>query len=119
LSDGISNTMRICMADLEKSVKPEMSLEDRLRAAMSATRGHWLVTNEDEQFRCAVGAVMLSYGPDAPEFDRLSWEMEGIRKVSAMITAASAGLSVNLSEDDFNTKQYEPIGLIAMWKERQ
>ena len=85
---------------------------------MLVTHNHWMCTNEDEQFRAAIGAVMLHYGKGSDEFIQLETEMKSLNKVSAVIHAAQAGLSVNfdsiLNAED---NEYKPIGLLKLWQE--
>lgn len=94
------------------------TIEERFRNCV--TREHvseacFMTTNEDEQFRAAVGAVMLSYGVGSPEFERIEAEMTGIQKFSAYLRAAGAGLNVE-PPDIESTEQ--PIGLLGLWHAR-
>lgn len=76
----------------------------------------WITTNEDECFRAAVGALMLSYGQGTPEFERIEAEMQVINQLSAMFNAAEVGLSVTPPEME---EGFEPIGLLGLWQNRQ
>lgn len=105
----------IVIAEVQPQLDPDSDLETRLRAAMALAKGHWMATNEDHQFRGAVGAVMLSYGEDAPEFARIEHEMRLLQQVSTMVQAAQLGMSVGgLSVAD---DAPEPIGLMGLWRD--
>ena len=93
----------------------EGGLTDKARAAMEKAKDHWMVLDKDIQFRGAVGALLLHYGKDSPEYERISQEIAGLRKLSAILQAGAVGLSVNLTEDDL--PKHEPIGLMKMWQE--
>ena len=91
------------------------SIEDKARAAMRVAKDHWMVLDQDIQFRGAIGALLIHYGKDSPEYKRIASELDSLRKLSAILQAAQAGLSVNLSEDD--VPKHEPLGLMKMWHE--
>lgn len=91
------------------------SLEDKARAAMGEAKDHFMVLDRDVQFRGAVGALLLHYGKGSPEYERIAAEIAGIRKLTAILASAHAGLSVNLTDDD--VPKHEPIGLMRMWHE--
>lgn len=114
MSDNISVQMQIAMAEACTPVKAVDGIEAKFRAAAHVTRGHWLCTNQDEQFRAAVGAVMVDYGPNTPEFERLAVEMKSIQTLNAIFTAAQSGPSVNITDD---LPEGEPIGLLNIWQE--
>jgi hypothetical protein len=82
---------------------------------MKAMRNHWMVTNEDEQFKAAIGAVMTFYGSESEEFKRLEWEMGNINRFSAMMSAAQSGLRVDIDTVIQEEGKYEAIGLLDMW----
>lgn len=90
--------------------------EDKLRAAMTAAKDHWMVLDKDTQFQGAVAAVLLHYGKDSEEGKRLVYEINAIRKISAILNAAQAGVSVNL-HDVGDKEKCEPVGLMKMWWE--
>jgi hypothetical protein len=74
--------------------------------------GCWMTTKDDEQFRAAVGAVMVSYGVGTPEFEQLQNEMKLINQFSAFIQAAMTGLNV---EPPVADPTHKPLGLLGIW----
>jgi hypothetical protein len=112
----------IVIAESKAAIKPsDLSIEDRFRSAAKVAKSHWLVTDESDRFKGAVGAVMESFGSDSPEFERIRIEVESIAKLNAFLNAAQAGVgvaSVGALEDALNTPaDFEPIGLMAIWRE--
>lgn len=109
----LTNQMMIAISETRGVLESVTGdIKAKLTVAMRNTYGHWIVTDEDEQFRSAVGAVMMHYGEGSDEFRRLEAEMRQIQKISAMIQAAQAGLSVSPPEID---ESFEPIGLLGLW----
>lgn len=90
-------------------------LEDKLRAAMGAAKNHWMVLDKDTQLRGAIGAVMLYYPKDTEEYKRLAYEVSALRKLSAFLSAAQAGLEVSVPEDEEEKQQ--PVGIMKLWQE--
>ena len=110
--------MNIAISEAQNAIKDDGTLIEKLKTVMLVTQNHWMCTNEDEQFRAAVGAVMLHYGKDSDEFVRLEREMKSLNKLSAALHAAQAGVSVNFdSALDAEDNEYKPIGLLQLWRE--
>jgi hypothetical protein len=93
------------------------SIEKLLRKAMSITKGHWVCTDEDDQFGAAVGAVMLHFGEDSEEFARLKWEMGNISRFSAALSTAQLGVQVDMSTVLKTHEKFTAIGLAKLWTE--
>jgi len=103
----------LVMHDSKHAVKAEDTFEDRLTAAMSAAKAHWMVTDEQLQFKGAVMAVYPSCNPE--EQARLKAELDLLKAVAA----ASSGNPVNLTAVLERTDKYEPIGLGKLWREAE
>ena len=101
-----------CKPEVERTTG---SIEDKAQAAMRVAKDHWMVLDRDVQFRGSIGALLIHYGKDSPEYERIASELDSLRKLSAILQAAQAGLSVNLSEDD--VPKHESLGLLKMWQD--
>jgi len=108
--------MHIAISEAQSRLDPNASLEDNLKTAMKATINHWVCTDEDQQFRSAVGAVMFFYGDESEEYQRLEWELGQLQKVSAIVVAAQAGLAVAPQSLDEDLGKFEAVGLVKIWK---
>jgi len=105
-----SDTMlALVMAEATPAIVASDSLEDRCRAAMKAVQHHWMVTDEDIQFKGAVAAVYAA-SEDADEKERIEVELASLRDLSAMLS----GVVVDL---DAVTIPPDPIGLRKLWLE--
>lgn len=87
------------------------SLEDRIRTAMKATHRHWMVTDEDAQFRAAVAAAILTGSDD--EQERLKQEVDSLKSLNALIS----GVPVDLDRMVEQAKASQPVGLLKLWDE--
>jgi hypothetical protein len=90
------------------------TLEERIRCAMREvrkpdSRKAVMCSDENDQFRGAVGAVLLDCTPE--ERDRIE---EGMRSVE-LIANCYAGGPVDMSE--VYRMQCEPLGLLRLWFE--
>jgi hypothetical protein len=72
--------------------------------------------SEDDEFRAAVGGLMLSYGADSPEFARIEAEMRQLLALSLMIQGAEIGVAVEFPDAP---PDFKPVGLMGMWRDRQ
>src|SRR4051794_9202399 len=106
---NISASMSIAIAEAKIAPEQEPDLDSQLRAAMKATHDHWLITNEEERFKAAVGAVIVI--SDQATRVRIAQEIRILGSVSAAITGVPVDFSALLDDN------FEPIGLLRMWKE--
>jgi len=103
--------LALVAAEGRGAVRAEDSLEDRCRAAMKACHRHWMVTDEDMQFRGAIAAVYESASAD--ERERIEHELESLRDLSALLSGVPVAIEA-LAE----RAPSDPIGLRRMWMEQ-
>lgn len=103
------NLLMLVVAEARGAIVPTDSLEDRCRAAMKASYRHWMVTDEDTQFKGAVAAV-FSESTDDDEKERIRLELESLRDLSALLSGVSLDLEAIHPLEN-------PIGLRQMWVE--
>ncbi len=106
----MENSIMIAITETKAMLKGKEgeSIEDRLSFAMSKTLNHWLVIDEDGQFRAAVGAVLLTATDD--EKERISTELRSLKALSS----ALSGVPVDFSQ--LEVGKTEPIGLSNLWR---
>lgn len=107
---NIPNHMKIAIMEIESKLDKNATLVDRLKRAMKEALNHWLVTSEDEQFRCAVGAVLLTASEE--EKTKIKAEMSFLRGLSSAISGVPVDFESLLTEMPVNQK---PIDLLALW----
>ena len=102
---------------------PETLLEDKLRAAMKATKDHWLLVqmgkSEGREMRAAIAGLVLHLGMEHPDAKRLIAEHKSLAKVGSVIEALQRGVHVDLeamAEEQEQEEKFEPIGILAIWK---
>lgn len=104
----IDAVFMIAVTQAKSAAEKETTLEARLRAAMNATKDHWLLVDEDARFRAALGAVLLL--SDTEDKDRIEKEVRELRTLSAMVS----GVPIDFNE----VKAIEnPMGLVKLWQE--
>lgn len=99
----LNNCVLIAITQIAEDVVPTKKLRTRLRAAMQDARKHWAITNEDDEFRAAIGAVLVKATDD--EKTRINNELQ-------VLKALNAGGNINGVDLGEN-----PIGLLKLWKE--
>lgn len=78
--------------------------------------GCWMCRSEDEEFRCAVGGLLLSYDPASPEFERITTEMQQLQRMHLIIVSARLGMTVEIPDPP---DTFEPVGLLGLWHARE
>jgi hypothetical protein len=113
----LSASVSIAIQEIKHYIPSEGDLIEKLKFAMAQAKNHWLLTKDDEQFRAAVGAVMLHYGEGSEEFERIEWEMGNINRFSAALVAAEQGVGVDFGSVLSSDQEYDSIGLLGLWRE--
>lgn len=116
----MQNTMlALFISEAKPKVAEAGTIEEKLKAAMTLAADHWMITQQDDRFKVAVGAVMDHYGEGSDEFKRLAWEMKSLSKLGVMLDAAKLGMGLDVEslETMANDRPYEPLGLMKMWLE--
>lgn len=110
-ADGFDVALALINAEVPK-FEEGLSLEDRLRVAMGKALNHWMITNEDLQFRAAVG-VVAARSTEQEEKDRLFEEIKALRAFGALL----AGVPVDVERMAEQTKDLKLVGLAKLWAE--
>lgn len=103
------NLLFLAMVAARQAIRPEDSLEDRCRAAMKGTYRHWMVTDEDTQFKAAVAAV-YEQTSDEDERQRIKDELESLRDLAALLSGVNVDIEAIRPLEN-------PIGLRNLWVE--
>lgn len=101
-----------------RDVKEAVGLENKIKAGMRAViRENWMDTNDDSMMRAALAAVLTDVGKDSPEYQRVVDSMDALRKLSAFLNAARAGLRVDIADAIPKEGEEPPLPLMAWWHE--
>ena len=109
----MDNRIMIGIAELRATVDPQKPLEERLKVAMRAALNHWLITDEESQFKMAVGAVMV----EATEEEKERIEID--LKFLNTIAAAASGVPIDTTRvaEDLERNKNKAVGLRKLWDE--
>jgi len=99
--------------EAREACKGEPDLTKRIQKAMKASRNHWMVTDEAQQFRAAVAATMLESPPE--ERERIERSAQALNRLGAMLNAFKAGVPVDI--DAMVPPAEDTIPLRKMWSE--
>jgi len=84
--------------------------EDLLRVAFKKAHRHWMFTDEQTQFKGALGAVLITL-KEGPEFERVRESIESLGRASAILNALQQGVPI-----DFEAMQKGPENVIPLNK---
>jgi hypothetical protein len=88
------------------------SLENRLRAAMVATKDSWVTTDESVRFGAALEGCARTC--DAGELERIEAEIRRLQTIDALL----AGVPVDMERvEQARADAPEPVGTIKLWRE--
>ncbi len=111
-------TAAVLMAsEIREDLASLTKAEDMLRVAFKNAFNHWMFTDEQDQFKGAVGAVLLRLRT-GPEYDRVNVALRSLSRFSAILNALQAGVPVDfeaLNAQDDMPKADEVISLNQMW----
>jgi len=105
-----SNITAVLIGEIE--IDQTDSLETRLRTAFAVAHNHWLVTDQDIQFKAAIAYVLASYPEEHPDRINLKFEWDLLVHMSDVVERGAAP-DANLLDRAQVTKT---PGAYKMWK---
>jgi len=108
---NVSIPMLIAIEEIKAQLNKDVPIVERIKQAMRLALNHWLVTDEVEQFNCAIGAVLLT----ATEEERKTISEE--RNFLKGLSAAVKGVPVDFASLTENAKPENWYGLLKLWRE--
>ena len=114
---GQENLVAIAAVEAKSAAEnlPEEDVKGRLRAAMEATREHWLVTNESQRFVSAVAGVMQLYPEDSPVRQQLKDELDALRYLGE--GNFHALIAIVQQREGQAEERPAPIGIQQIWRD--
>lgn len=98
---SVPNTVLIAITELKGVAEAEPDYAKRVEKVMAAAAKHWMVTNEEEQFKAACGALLLT-SPD--QADDIKAQLNGLRNLSALISGVPIDIDAMLAESEATPK---------------
>ena len=108
----MENSIMIGITELRGNIDSSLPLEDRLKISMRGALNHWLVIDEESQFKMAIGAVMVEATEE--ERERIETDLKLLRALSS----AASGVPVDfgrLMEGLRGGDSPKPVGLRKLW----
>ena len=105
----INIAISIIEAEAREDINAAKTVKDKFKAAFSRARNHYMFTDEDIQFRAAIGAVLIVLDKDSDDYNRVLKEVHTLNTLSA----ALSGIPVNFNQMEID---FEPIGPMKLWK---
>ncbi len=109
----MDNSIVIGIAELRSGIDPKQPLEERLKVAMRKALNHWLVFEEEGQFKMAVGAVMVEATEE--EQERMEIDLKFLKAMSSAVSGVPADF-VRLAEE-LKGNEDKVVGLRKLWGE--
>lgn len=91
----IPNTVMIAITELKGVAGTEPDYAKRVEKVMAAAAKHWMVTNEEEQFKAACGALLLT-SPD--QKDEIESQLRALRNLSALVSGVPVDLDAMMAD---------------------
>src|SRR4051812_31782916 len=115
----MNNLVLIAAVDAQHAAERagDVSLEDRARAAMAATRHHWMATREEDQFLAACEGLARAVTDE--ERQRIEDDLRRLGKVSGLLNALAAGVPVDFDALEVEEPPENPLGLRKLWAEQE
>ena len=99
----------IAITEISGKLDTKQSIEKQLRKAMELAMNHWMVINEDDRFKSAIGAVIINADEETKEI--ISNELKGLRGLNALYNGLPIDI-VRLAKQAEGKKVY---GLNKIW----
>lgn len=110
MSDNTSIASGMIEAECRDKLRDVKTAEEALAITMPAAHNHWMFTDEQDQFKGAIGAALITLKRGA-EYERLEKSIRQLGRVSALLNALQQGIPV-----DFEAMEKPEEGLIPLNK---
>lgn len=108
----MADLLAVAVAIIRPSCEVEPDLTERIRKAMREAKDFWMSLDDDLRFRAAIGAALVET-TDEGEKDRILRSFQILRTLSA----AMSGVPVDAEAVEAQMEGFEPLPLVAMWRE--
>lgn len=107
----MSTSHLLTVNEIRAKLDTSKPVEEQIKTAYKAAMNHWLITNEGEQQRCALAAVMID--ADFETQESIKKEL----KFFEAINAASSGIPVDFGAMLDNLGESKTFGIARLWDE--
>lgn len=105
----------IAAFEARSSCAGEPDIIERIKKAMRACHGHWMVTDETQQFRAAIAAALMESAGE--EKDRIERSAKKLNQLGALLSALQAGVPVDIEAMAAEPEQPDLLPLRKLWDE--
>jgi hypothetical protein len=92
----------------------EPDLEQRFRKSMKAANGHWMVTNDQEQFKGAIGGVLMAKETTEEEKERINATVRALAAINALISGVPVDMDAMVKRQEEGP---EALPIVKWWHE--
>lgn len=92
----------------------EPDLEKRFRKSMAAAKDHWMAPGDQDQFKGAIGGVLLAKETTDDEKNRINATVRALQAINAMINGVPVDLEAMVARQQEGP---EPLPLAKWWHE--
>jgi hypothetical protein len=103
----------IIETECRDKLKGLTTAEDMLKVAFKTAHNHWMFPDEQDQFKGALGAVLITL-KSGPEYDRLSESVRRLGKLSAMLNALQQGVPVDMEAMLKEQEEWPKVDIIPL-----
>jgi hypothetical protein len=93
----IPTSVMIAITELKEIAAGEPDYAKRVEKVMAAAVKHWMVVDEQEQFKAACGALMLTSPDQKAEIES---QLSALRNLSALVSGVPVDLDAMLAESE-------------------
>lgn len=111
---SIPNHIIIAINEITIQIDHSKPAIEKIRESMILAKKHWIVTNHEEQFKAAIGAVLLSATPEEKQV--IEAEMEDMNQFGSALHASSLGVPVDFISFLGQKDRSKFYGLMGIWK---
>jgi len=112
---SISNSLMIGITELENQIDHSKPLKEKMLDAMKLALDHWLVIEDEEQFKAAVGAVLIKATEE--EKEKINNQLQMLKTLSAVLSGIPVDIEAVMKDMPKDEKEEDKLILNSIWKQ--
>jgi len=111
---SLSNTILVAITEIKNKIDHTQPLKEKMLDAMKLALDHWLIVQDEEQFKAAVGAVLSKATQE--EQAKINNQLKMLQTLSTILSGISVDVEETMKDIPKDEKEEDKLILNDLWR---